>query len=178
MESAPPFTEDSEGAVALTEEIEPALSSMEEMEAVPPVAKETLLRATIATHLVGELRVRELKAVERGTTLHRNTLPSELPFDVQLTVDLTGQAELSGDSLEYGVQIYAKRLEDRARYTLAEASGAISLNESITSTAQSKTIPQGTYRLWANVTILATDKATTQSILSAAHAKGGMLLIY
>jgi hypothetical protein len=188
MASASPFAEGSERADALTEEIETPLPSMqesrdvvvlmEEREVVLPIAEETPLRATIASHPVGKLRVRELKVVERGTTLHRNTLPSELPFDVQLTVDLSGQGELTGSSLEYGVQFYAKRLEDRARYTLAEARITISFNEIITITAQSKTVPQGTYRLWANVTILATDKATAQSILSTAHAKGGMLLIY
>jgi len=188
LESASPITEGSEGIIAPTEEIEIALPgmeesgdvvvSMEEGEAVHPVAEETPLRATVPSHPVGELRVRELKVVARGTASHRNTLPSQQPFDVQLTVDLTGQAELTGDSLEYSVHIYAEGLEDHSRHTLAEARDAITARESITIRAQGKTIPQGTYRLWANVTLLSTGKATTQSILSAAHAKGGMLLIY
>jgi len=188
LASASAIPEDSGGTVAPTEEIETALPGMEdsedvvvrmeEREAVPPTPEEPPLRATVPSPPVSALRVRELKVIARGTASHRNTLPSQQPFDVQLTVDLTGQAELTAGSLEYRMHIYAKGLEDHARHTLAEARGTITARESITITAQGKTIPQGTYRLWTNVTLLSTGKATTQSILSAAHAKGGMLLIY
>ena len=187
-EATAPIAENNEGVIASKEENEITLPDMEdsryvvvrmeEREAVPPAPEETPVRATVPSPPMSALRVRELKVVARGTASHRNILPSQQPFDVQLTVDLTGQAELSDDSLEYAVHIYAEGLEDHARHTLAEARGAITARESITITAQGKTIPQGTYRLWTNVTLLSTGKATTQSILSAAHAKGGMLLIY
>jgi hypothetical protein len=122
--------------------------------------------------------VRELKVLAQGTASSRSILPSELPFDVQLTIDLAELVELTGSSLEYTVLFYARRLEDHARHTLAEVRGAITAPGSLTITAEAKPVPEGMYRLRANATLLSTGEATRQSILSAAYVKGGMLLIY
>lgn len=160
----------------ITKENERPVPPQEEV--IPPVAEEPSPQSTIASQPISTLYVRELKVIERDTATHRNALPSLESFDVQLTVDLTGQAELIGKLLEYRIYIYAKRQEDRTRHIIAEAQGSFTAGESVTITAAGKKIPQGMYRLWAKTVLLSTDKATTQSILSVAHAKGVGLLIY
>jgi hypothetical protein len=171
------FIEEGEIAPPVLEDNSEVVLPMEEGKAAPYTAEETTLSVTMPPHTVNELRMQELKVVARGTAFYRNTLPFEEPFDVQLTIDLNGQAGLTEDT-EYTLLIYARGLGKHARYSIGEARGAMTTGESITITIQCNTLPRGTYRLGANGTLLSKDKATMQSLRSVVNVKGDLLLIY
>ena len=139
------------------------------------------LRQPIATPkriLGGTFEVRELMILSAGIAKQCSILPGNQPFDVRLTLDLAKMAVPDDLSLDYALIIYAKELGGGARRIAAKARDIIAPEREVTIDIIGAVLPQGTYRLQAEVTLALHADEPSGPGITASLLAGGLLHTY
>jgi hypothetical protein len=125
--------------------------------------------------LGGTFEVRELTISPARPDMQCSILPCNQPFDVRLLLDLTKVIVPDHLSLDYAAVIYAKELGGGARRVAAKVRDTITPDCEVTIDVMGAAVPEGTYRLQAEVTLaLHMDEPTDPGI--AASLLAGCLL--
>lgn len=123
------------------------------------------------------LRLRELEVIgARSGSFHRTLIQNE-PFDVQLTLDLTGLKVPGNARLNYNTIIYG-RGQGRPGLVVGKAEGSIIPVDKATITVKGNILPEGIYRLAAKVTVRQMDSEQTMKSSTSGVIDGGVVQVY
>lgn len=129
------------------------------------------------SNLSGVLHLRKLEVlgVKRGG-FHRTLIQNE-PFDVQLTLDLTGLEMQENIPLTYKTTVYG-RGQGRSGLVVGKSEGTIKPAEIATITVKENILPEGMYRLAAKVTVRRQDTKLTTKSSASGIIDGGIVQVY
>lgn len=160
------------------------------VEPAPPLAGEVESPAAIAAagepapmpepvaESISVLRLLQMETVPAGAHAPCLVLRSGQPFAAHLTLDLSDVALPSADPLNYTAIISARRLCSPRRQIIGEAHGSIVPEDNTTISVESMNLPQGAYRLEANVTLKPTTMESRNPSKLTALMRGHLLQVY
>ena len=146
----------------------------------PPGAKEAQIGPPVvaARGSVGVPRLHQIETVPAGAHTPLNFLPSDRPFDVHLTLDLS-DLRVPGDTrFSYRASIYSKNLEGHSRQTVGETSGIIMYTDKLIVSVEGIALPNGKYRLKAVVILNPMTTEPTPQAGLVVSKEGDLLLIF
>ncbi|GIK40002.1 MAG: hypothetical protein BroJett011_38350 [Chloroflexota bacterium] len=138
------------------------------------VAEPSPTLATSASPVSSSLRLHQLETVPVDVTGPCSILHYGQPFNMHLTLDLTGVAMLSDGSLTYSAAIYAKNLNDGSTHIVGETQGAITSEEKLTINMAGIPLGRGAYRLEAVATLISPSVKPGPM----AYLEGSLLQVY
>jgi hypothetical protein len=179
VELATPAAEKTVSVSPVVTEPELTASASEVTKLFPPVAKEAQITppVVVVRGSVGVPRLRQIETVPAGTHIPQNFFLYGLPFDVQLTLDLSDVRVPSDTQFRYRASIYSKNLEGHSRQVVGETSGIITSTDKVTVSVEGIVLQKGTYRLKAVVILNPMTPEPTQQTGHVASKEGDLLLI-
>jgi hypothetical protein len=171
-ESVSPVVTEPELAASAGEVIEPVLPVI-----APPGAKEAQIIPP-ALAITGVPRLRQIETVPAGTHTPQNCLPSGQPFEIRLTIDLSGLRVPGDIQFSYRASIYSKSLEGHSRQVLGETNGVIASTDKVTVSVAGSALPKGTYRLKALVILNSVTAEPSQQTGLVSSKESELLLIF
>jgi hypothetical protein len=131
-----------------------------------------------AQGLSGTLQIRAMELV--GSTLlgsHRLVHYDE-PFDIRLTLDLSGLSVPEDTQLQYRVSIYGKNRVSRSGRFARESEGSFTPADTVTIELDNNILSEGTYQLAASVILALPHMQLTPKPGSMALIDGGVVQVY
>ena len=128
--------------------------------------------------LGGTFEVRELAILPERPDKQCNILPCNQPFDVRLLLDLAKMVIPDHLSLDYAVVVYAKELGEGTRRVAANVCDTITPDREVTIDVMGAVVPEGTYRLQAEVTLALHTEESPGPGINASLLAGCLLHTY
>jgi len=107
----------------------------------------------VSTEAAIRPRARKLEVVAAGSGLPSVLLRHNQAFDVRVSLDFPGAADLRKEPMAYTAIVYARSLSDKRAQSFSRSSGKITLSERTVIKLGGISLKPGAYRLAADVTI-------------------------
>ncbi len=114
---------------------------------------ESLTSIAASSRLAGTLRLREIVLIKAESSSPSRLLPSDTPFDVRITLDLSDLQVPDNTTLYYKASIYGKNLGSSSGQVVGEAEGTIKQADTVTINVEGTPLAEGSYKLLATVIV-------------------------
>ena len=164
-------TGDANDAPAVLEESDDVqqVAIVEDAPSAPPQA---------AQGLTGTLQIRAMEIVGSTSPGSRRLLRYDEPFDIRLTLDLSGLSVPEDTQLRYRVSIYGKNRVSHAGRFARESEGSFTPADTVTIELDNNILSEGTYQLAASVILALSHMQLTPKSGSMALIDGGVVQVY
>ncbi len=131
-----------------------------------------------ARGLVGTLSIQAMEIVGSSSIGSHRLLHYDEPFDIRLTLDLSGLVVPEDARLKYKVSIYGKNRVSRSGQFAWESEGIFTPADTVTIELENNILPEGTFQLAASVILALPDMKLTPKAGSMALIDGGLVQVY
>ena len=139
----------------------------------------TLSAPSLPAHgLTCTLSIRAMEIVGSSSFGSHRLLHYDEPFDIRLTLDLSGLVVPEDTRLQYKVSIYGKNRVRRSGQFARESEGTFTPADTVTIELENNILPEGMYQLAASVILALPDMKLTPKAGSIALIDGGMIQVY
>jgi hypothetical protein len=165
---------------AITGDIEDPPVTIQEADGVQvEIIEEAHSAPSLPAHgLSGTLSIRAMEIVGSSSFGSHRLLHYDEPFDIRLTLDLSGLVVPEDTRLQYKVSIYGKNRVSRSGQFARESEGIFTPADTVTIELENNTLPEGTYQLAASVILALPDMRLTPKAGSMALIDGGLVQVY
>lgn len=158
---------------AITKDIEDLSANNQE-----PIENASVAPSQPSRGLTGTLFIRAMEIVGSSSFGSRRLLQFDEPFDIRLTLDLSGLVVPEDTPLQYKVSIYGKNRISRSGQFARESEGICIPADTVAIELENNTLPEGTYQLAASVIVALPDMQLTPKPGSMALIDGGLVQVY
>ena len=171
------FIEEETAITAGTED--PPATIQEPADAHVETIENTPSTPSLPAHgLTGTLSIHAMEIVGSTSIGSHRLLHFDEPFDIRLTLDLSGMVVPEDTQLQYKVSIYGKNRVSRSGQFARESEGIFTPADTVTIELENNTLPEGTYQLAASVILALPDMKLTPKPGSMALIDGGLVQVY
>lgn len=172
IETVPPVVAETELAASALEVTEPAPPVV-----APPGAKEAHIPPPVVA-MTGTPYLHQIETISADAHISQNFFASGQPFNVHLTLDLSGVRMPDDTQFSYRAFIYSKSLEGHPRQVVSETSGIVTSADKVIVSVEGITLSKGTYRLKAMLILNPMTTKLVQQPDLVASKESELLLIF
>lgn len=144
-----------------------------------PASEELPSAPSLPAHgLTGTLSIRAMEIVGSSSIGSHRLLHYDEPFDIRLTLDLSGLVVPEDTRLQYKVSVYGKSRVSRSGQFARESEGIFTPADTVTIELENNILPEGTYQLAASVMLALPDMKLMPKAGSMALIDGGLVQVY